>query len=409
MHERVSREVWEASFNSAISRLGEKLSAAGYARRNSADYIRVVKHFCYWHARCAAPGFVDESRMGEFLRHLPSCACPVPGKGPYRLCHAAVSHFLAVLREMGLAPEIQKTSLPEDAVLQAFQEHLTKTRGAAETSASLYARHLRPFLQSICNDGKFAFSSITPRDVEAAVMHRAGLYKAKTVKLYCTSLRAFFRFLKLRGEIELPLEDAVPAVPHWSLSSLPKYLKEEQAASFLSSFDANALVGLRNRAMTLLMLTAGLRAGEVANLKMEDIDWRKSCMRLNATKSRRIDYLPLAAAAGEALAAYLKRRPRTETRHVFVSLTAPVGRPVTSYAVSAATRRAFRRCFPDEPARGPHVLRHTLATGMLAKGAAFKEIADILRHRSIETTAIYAKVDVKGLAHATLPWPGATS
>jgi len=293
-------------------------------------------------------------------------------------------------------------------VLQEFQEHLIKVRGAAETSASLYARHLRPFLQSIYTGGEFAFSSITARDVEASVTRKAEIHKAETVKLYCTSLRAFFRFLRLRGEIGLLLEDAVPTVPHWSLSTIPKYLTEEKVAAFLSFFNLNTLAGLRNRVMALLMVTAGLRAGEVANLKFEDIDWRGSSMRLDTTKSRCSDDLPLTAEAGEALAAYLKRRPRAETRHVFVSLITPVGRPLTSYAVSIAMRRAFRCCFPGEHARGTHVLRHTLATSMLAKGATFKEIADILRHRDIETTAIYAKVDFKGLTHAVIPWPEVT-
>ena len=398
-------EVSEGSFNVAISRLGENLLATGHAHRVSVDYIRVVKHFCYWHAQQATPSEVDESRLEGFLGHFASCTCPVSSGGTYRLCHAAVGHFLTVLREMGLSPPGRRSVLPEDAVLKTFHEYLIKVRGAAETSASLYTRHLRPFLQSIYTGGKFAFRAITSKDVEASVTHRAALYKPKTVKLYCSSLRVFFRFLRLTGEIELPLEDAVPAVPHWSLSAVPKYLREEQVTAFLSSFKGNTLVGLRGRAMALLMVTVGLRAGEVADLKIEDIDWRKSSLRLGRTKSRRIDYLPLTTEAGEALAAYLKRRPPTGSCHVFVSLTTPVGRPMTASAVSMAMRRAFANCFPGETTHGTHVLRHTLATGMLGKGATFKEIADILRHQSIETTAIYAKVDLKGLTRVALPWP----
>jgi site-specific recombinase XerD len=305
---------------------------------------------------------------------------------------------------MGLAPQIEKTVLPEDEVLEAFLEHMTKVRGAADTSAWVYVRHLRPFLQSIYTGGKFPFSALTARDVEAWVARRAERCKPKTAKLSCTALRAFFRFLKLRGEIALPLEEAVPAVPHWSLSTVPKYLREEELAAFLSSFNVNTLAGLRDRAMALLMATAGLRAGEVAGLKFEDIDWRKSSIRLRGTKSRRTEYVPLTSAAGEALAAYLQRRAPIETRHVFVALVPPAGRPVTLYSVTRAMFRASTRCFPDRPARGAHALRHTLATGMLGQGATFKEIADMLRHRDIGTTGIYAKVDFKGLAHAVLPW-----
>lgn len=402
------RDVSGGSFTEALGRLSENLRATGYAPVVCADYIRVVKHFCYWHAQHAPQREVDESRIEEFIEHLASCTCPVSGRGGYRLCHAAVGHFLSVLREMGLAPPLTRLVLPEDEVLQAFQDHLMKVRGTAETSASLYARHLRPFLQGIYTSGKFAFDAVTVKDVEEAVAQRATQCKPKTVKLYCTSLRAFFRFLRLRGEIALPLDDAVPAVAHWSLSSIPKYLREEQVSALLSCFDVNTTIGLRNRAMALLMATVGLRAGEVANLKIEDIDWQKSSIRLDSTKSYRIDYLPLVSKAGEALAAYLERRPQTETRHLFISLTTPVGRPLSTWAVSMGIRRAFKRCFPSEPSRGAHVLRHTLATRLLAKGATFKEIADVLRHRNIETTAIYAKVDFNALSNVAVPWPEVT-
>lgn len=409
MEQRIGqdREVSEGSVTAAVRRLEENFSAAGYSLRVSEDYLRVVKHFCYWHAQHASAA-VDESTIEEFFEHLASCGCPVSGRGSYRLCHAALGHFLTVLREMGLAPPGSSSVLPEDEVLQTFREYLTKVRGAVETSACVYVRHLRPFLQGIYTDGRFAFHAITVRDVEAFVVRLASRYKPKTVKTYCTSLRAFFRFLRLTGEIEIPLEDAVPTIPDWKLSSIPKYLREEQVRAFLSSFNRETTVGIRDQAMALLMATAGLRAGEVAGLKIEDIDWRNSSIRLDNTKSRSIDYLPLVSKTGEALAAYLKRRPQAETRHVFVTLMTPVGRPLTASAVRTAMRKAFGRCYPGEPTHGTHVLRHSLATGMLAKGATFKEIADILRHRHIETTAIYAKVDLNGLAHVALPWPEVT-
>lgn len=407
MEQKISRhrKVLDDPFTAALRRLSESLLATGHSHRVSTDYIRVVKHFCYWHARHAISGDVDKAMVEKFLEHLTSCSCPISGRGSYRHCHAAMGHFLTVLRAMSLAPPACRPVLPEDDVLQAFREHLTQVCGMAETSASLYARHLRPFLQSIYAEGKFAFHTLTARTVEASVVTMATRYKPKTVKLYCTSLRAFFRFLRLTGKIDLPLESAIPTVPFWRLSSIPQYLTEEKITTFLSSFDVNTTVGLRNQAMALLMATAGLRAGEVANLMMEDIDWRKSSMRIHNTKSRRIDYQPLTAKVGVALVAYLKRKPQTEARHIFVSLITPVGNPLTAGAVRTAIREAFKRCCPNEPAHGTHVLRHSLATMMLTKGTTFKEIAEVLRHRNIETTAIYAKVDFKSLAHTVLPWP----
>lgn len=398
----------KGSFVTALHRLDEHFTITGYSQRVSADYIRVVKHFCYWHAQYFAQREVDDLIIKEFLDHLPSCHCPVSGRGSYRLCHAAVYHFLSVLRDTGLASHACETVLVEDDVLQRFQEYLRQVRGITKSSAALYVRHLRPLLQSIHVEGAFAFHSLTAREVEGFVAKRATQCKPATVKLFCTSLRAFFRFLRLTGEIEIPLENAVPTVPNWSLSNIPKYLPEEQITAFLSSFDVNTLLGLRNKAMALLMATAGLRAGEVASLMFEDIDWRKSSIRVRNTKSRRIDHLPLATKTGETLATYLGRKPQTKTRHIFVSLTAPTGRPLTASAVGIAMRRAFKRCSPDKTAHGTHVLRHRLATRMLSKGATFKEIADVLRHRNIETTAIYAKVDLKSLINAALPWPEVT-
>jgi len=402
------KDVLDGLFAAALRRLSKNLSATGHTQPVSADYIRVVKHFCFWYAQDVAPRELNEAAIKKFLDHFTSCTCPVPGRGSYRLCRAAMNHFLKILREMGIVASVCKPVLPEDEILHTFQEHLTKVRGITKTSASLYTRHLRPFLQAIYIGGKFDFLTLTAKNVEVSVARRAAQCKPKTAKIYCTSLRAFFRFLRLTGEIELYLEDAVPTVPNRTLSNIPKYLTEEQVTVFLSSFDVNTTIGLRDRAMAILMATVGLRAGEVGNLKFEDINWRKSSIKVYSTKSRRIDYLPLSLKAGETLSAYLKMKSQSQTRHVFVTIIAPTGRPLTASAVSAAMRRAFKRCYPDQPAHGTHVLRHSLATGMLNKGATFKEIADILRHRNIETTAIYAKVDIKNLTHAALSWPEVT-
>ncbi len=169
MEEKHSREkqVSEGLFNTAIGRLGDQLSTTGYARSVSADYIRVSKHFSYWlNSRDAGPREVDESKIAEFFSHLHSCKCSISGRGSYRLCHAALKHFLAVLRELGLAPPpTPKATLPYDNVLQAFQKYLTKVRGTTGSTASLYSRQLKPFLQGIYRGERLAFQEITVRHV----------------------------------------------------------------------------------------------------------------------------------------------------------------------------------------------------------------------------------------------------
>jgi integrase len=158
--------------------------------------------------------------------------------------------------------------------------------------------------------------------------------------------------------------------------------------------------------MTLLMATTGVRCGEVANLCLDDINWREGSISLTKTKSRRVDQMPLPAEIGKALIVYLQNgRPTTDVRNVFVTHIAPLGKPLNTNAISSAIRRAFKQSMPDLPSRGTHTLRHTLATRLLRNGATLKEIADILRHRSIETTAIYAKVNIQGLRRVVAPWP----
>ena len=196
--EESSRNVWEGSLGAAIDRLQENLSAAGYARENTAEYIRAARHFCYWYAGHASLGAVDESTVEAFLRHRPSCTCPVM-RWSHRHYRAGVKHFLAVLRQMGLAPQIEKTVLPEDEVLEAFLEHMTKVRGATDTSAWVYVQHLRPFLQSIYTGGKFPFSALTARDVEAWVARRAE--RCKPVKVLSRLFKGkFLSFLKKANE-----------------------------------------------------------------------------------------------------------------------------------------------------------------------------------------------------------------
>ena len=231
-------------------------------------------------------------------------------------------------------------------------------------------------------------------------------YKPETVKSLATSLRVFFRFLRIMNQIEHSLEDAVPTVPHWKLSTLPKYLTGEQLQYLLSSFNTSTAIGLRDRAMTVLMSGIGLRSSEVAQLTLEDINWQQGTIQMKESKSRHESSLPLPREVGAALAAYLQKgRPHTKERCIFVSHAFPIGQPLSPSAVRIAIRRAFQRCALHVPSYGTHVLRRTLATQLLQKGATLKEIADILRHHSIETTNIYAKVDLRQLTQVALPWP----
>lgn len=386
----------------------EYLTTRRYSSELLEDYVRGVRHFCRWlGAEGISLDSVEQTITERFLNtHLLDCRCPMP-KGTHRFCRPALGHFLQVLRERGIIPRSIAPSQPEDGLLRDFQEHLRGAHGATASTAVLYARHVRGFLVDIFRGQEAALHKITPAGIQTYVSGKAAIQKAGSAKLLCTALRAFFKFLMTTGRIEHPLDHVVPTIPYWRLSSVPKYIEEEQLKSFLSSFDAHTPLGLRDRAMALLMATAGLRSHEVANLTVDDVDWREGTIRLINTKSRRTQQMPLAKDAGEALAAYLQGgRPFTISRQLFVTHYSPVGRVLSTEAIRRAIRSAFKRCGLNY---GTHVLRHTLATRLLRKGASLKEIADILRHQNIETTMVYSKVDLNGLMRATLPWPEVTA
>ena len=219
------------------------------------------------------------------------------------------------------------------------------------------------------------------------------------------NLRALLRYLRVAALIERPLVWAVPNVADLRGRSLPKGLAPEVVAAMLASCDRERLIGKRDRAVLLLLARLGLRAGEVAAIELEDIDWRAGELLVRG-KGHRQDLMPLPVDVGEALVAYLRVRPRSEHRAVFLCVLAPLG-PVTSPGVATIVRRACRRA--GVPQVGPHRLRHTAATQMLAARASLEEIAQVLRHRHLVSTANYARVDRDALRALALPWPGERS
>ena len=222
-----------------------------------------------------------------------------------------------------------------------------------------------------------------------------------------SALRSYLRYRKLCGDSVAGLNAAISSPVHWKLASLPRALKPDEAQQLLSAFP-NGCWPRRGYAIVRCALDMGLRAGEIANLLIGDIDWREGTVTLKGTKSRRQDVLPLPMATGQALADYLQHeRPATASPAVFVRRHDSRDIPITTDAVQKVIRRACRRAgLPDF---GSHVLRHTLACRLVENGCSLKEVADVLRHRSLETTRIYAKLDTPNLTGVALPWPGSES
>lgn len=292
------------------------------------------------------------------------------------------------------------------AVLREFLEHATRCRGLASQTCRAQERYVREFLDFRFSTGTFEAGRIVARDLLDFVLRVAESGRTGAAREAASSLRGFLRFLVQRGSCNADLIDAVPAMAHRS-ARLPRQLSTEQVAKLLASFDRSHPSGRRGYAMTTCMVYLGLRVSEVVGLRLEDLDWRAGTLRIERAKARRMDSLPLPVSVGQAIAEYLRDgRPQTVDRHVFVTHAAPLGRPLDPGAARGVIRHAFDRAGMDVVSKGTHVLRQTLATQMVCRGASLKEVADVLRHRNLDTTALYVRVDLPTLRSVALPWPG---
>ena len=302
-----------------------------------------------------------------------------------------------------LGPE----SLTLDALIEAFEQHQRRTRGLRDQTLHGYARFVRGLIREALGEDPIDVRRLDPSDVIRFARAMTGRFSPRSMKAVGTALRSFMRFLRTEGVCDERLEAAIPAVAHWRLSALPRCLTDEQLDQLLASFGASTPCARRDRAIVLCLSTLGLRPGEVAALHLEDIDWRRGTVHLCTRKTRRGAVLPLPRDAGRAIVDYLRHeRPRTAERRVFVQhLGRRRGAPVSSAVVSATVVRALRRAGIEAPLAGAYVLRHTVASRMVRRGTSLKEVGDFLGHRCLDTTTIYAKLDVPALRDVAVPWP----
>ncbi len=294
-------------------------------------------------------------------------------------------------------------------VLAAFDEHLRRIRGVCPGTRRNYARFVRAFLQTMFADGQVEVAEVRVGDVVEFVGGVSRRYRPRTVELAASALRSFFRFLRAEGLRADRMEDAVPMVPHRQ-TGLVRHLEPGRFEQLIASLDSSSPRGLGDRAIILCMARLGLRAGEVVQLRLEDVDWRNATVRVRARKTGHGALLPLSGEVGTALAGYLQHaRPDTAARQVFVLHRLRTGAPISSSIVGRAVDNALRRAGMQAPMRGANLLRYSLATDLLARGAGLREIADLFGHSSLATTRIYASVDVAALREVALPWPQATS
>ncbi|MGR9108727.1 MAG: tyrosine-type recombinase/integrase [Gammaproteobacteria bacterium] len=407
-HPTTQRWLRDCPLTPYVSGYFDYLIERRYSGRITQKYIEGVAHLGRWMSQCHLTiDQLDEEAINRFLdEHLPRCDCPRPAFRSRSHLSAACAHLLRILRERGVVPPPAILTAPLDEEIDRFDAHLRDVRGLADETRRNYRRIVHRLLEMRFGTAEIVFSALQPADVRQFIADQLG-HKAtpSNASVIATALRAYFRYRGTCGNDVHALQGVIAIPAHWSLASLPRSLTADEIDRLLHAFPPGLPSCRRAYAMVRCALDMGLRASEIAKLALADIDWRAGMVTLRSTKSRREDILPLPVSTGQAIADYLHyERPRTTNPAVFVRRLAPHDVPIGPDAVRRLIRDAYRRI--GLPHARTHALRHTLARQLLEQGSSLKEVADVLRHRSLDTSLIYAKLDSRRLAAVALPWPG---
>jgi integrase/recombinase XerD len=378
------------------------LEQQGYRHDTIRRRLRGAAQFVAWaHAAGWHVYDLNSTLLAEFHRHLARCGQRIYPSGHPTVRSLGAQHFLTFVQAEGLAAAPAITSMSAlPPLLVDCQHWMHIHRGV--TAQTL--RNYTPIILDLLTALGGQLEPLDVKGIRAFSLDRARRHGKGAAKNVVTATRMFVRFLIALGRCTPGLDDAIPTIAMWRLATLPQYLPAEDVEHLLTACDPSTPLGARDRAMLLLMVRLGLRANDIAGLRLGDINWQESTLVV-CGKSRRETRLPLPQEVGDALLHSLTdARPPTPTHTVFLTTLAP-WRPISPQVVSQTAARAIQQAAITAPATGARVLRHAAATAMLRQGASRQTIGDILRHTSIATTAHYAKVDFGLLAHVVRPWP----
>ena len=402
-----------------VARLGqyveayaEKLSATGYSKVTYSGRLSQARHFAEWVLQMRVPAHgIDDAIVDQFARH--DCRCGIKTKRGKRVTGSGTRDrgrgaraFVRFLREQGLiSPEARKPVPDRDHRLTAFSDWLRRERGVTSETVRRYLNEAARWLDRL---------GAAPKDFSAAsirsiVLDQGEERSRSSVRMTVTVLRSFLRFTIIEGTCAPSLLHAVPPAMRRRLSTVPRTIPTAKIEEIIASCRTDTPVEIRDRAILLLLARLALRAGDIWQLRLSDIDWRASRLRLHG-KGRRGVMMPLPQDAGDALLSYIEdARPVVATDRVFLRTQAPFTPLRSSAEIAGIVSRVLSRGGFSGLPTGSHVFRHSLASAWLRGGADLDQIGVALRHTSRDTTAIYAKVDVGMLADVAQPWPGCAS
>jgi site-specific recombinase XerD len=402
---RTRGDVPQGPLGPHVGGFADLLLQKGYSKQATGKKARLICDLSKWMDRKHLQvERLDEEQVVSFLKVWWR-------RGPQRSGDRGTPALLLDhLRQAGVIPmPAAPAPGPTDVIQRDYGRFLLQRRGLMPGSARQYLAVARRFLRYRSPGERFRPERLRPKDVTDFVVQDTSTRGRRSAQLMTVALRSFLNFLLQEGRVSANLAKVVPTVAGWRLSELPRYLEPEQVERLLRSCDRGTKVGKRDYAILLLLARLGLRAGEEVGLSLEDLEWTAGELRVRG-KGARVDRLPLVQDVGKAIANYLQNgRPLCSCRRVFVQCKAPYEGFAGSASICSMVRRALTHAHLDPPHHGAHLLRHSLATGMLRNGASLAQISQVLRHQQAQTTQIYAKVDLGALRTLAQPWPGGMS
>ena len=406
---QVVERLWDLSYEPEgplvphLDAFARSLDEQGFKKRIIRRQIRVAANFSKWlQAEDVAAQEVTDEHVEHFFDG------PARQRSVRRGDLATLRRLMGLLGQLGVIRPLAEHNEPTpiQQAVGAFAAYLREERALSDKTLIQYCPFIERLLSECFGQGPVEFTALRAGDVIGFVTQQAAHLSPARAKAATTALRSFFRYLRYCGDIQLDLAAAVPTVPNWSLTGIPRAIAPDHLQAVLAHCPRDTPVGRRDYAILLLLARLGLRAGEIVSLTLDSIDWEAGSIAV-AGKGNQDASLPLPVEVGEAIADYLRHgRPVSSTRALFLRVCAPIRGLGAQQTVGTIVGAALKRAGIDTRHRGTHQFRHALATDMLRHGATLTEIGSVLRHRHAKTTSLYAKVDFAALRPLSLPWPG---